>query len=91
MDQQPILKPTKDWIIVTPFEAVEEEGGIVSAKSQVVARKGIIIAVGPGTADMPMYFKQDDTVYFGAFSCHNIKFRGQDLTIVKQSDILAGL
>jgi chaperonin GroES len=80
---------------------VEEEektkGGIIipdTAKEK--PQEGKVIATGPGARDEsgkihPLDVKAGDTILFGKWSGTEVKLDGQDLLIMKESDILGVL
>jgi chaperonin GroES len=90
------LKPLDDYVVVKPMEEEEKtEGGIVlpdTAKEK--PQKGEILAVGPGkllaSGDrMPPSVKVGDMVLFGKWGGNDIKVEGEELKIMKESEILA--
>jgi chaperonin GroES len=90
------LKPLDDYVVVKPVEEEEKtEGGIVlpdSAKEK--PQKGEILAVGPGKLlkngdRRPLSVKVGDMVLFGKWGGSEIKIEGEELKILKESDLLA--
>jgi chaperonin GroES len=90
------LKPLADRVIVKPLEAEEKtKGGIIipdNAKEK--PQKGEVIAVGPGKiADngqkITMELKKGDKVLYGKYSGSEVTVDGDDLLIMRESDILA--
>ena len=89
------FRPLGDRVLV---KRVEEEaktkGGIIipdTAKEK--PQEGEVIAVGPGARDesgklAPLDVKAGDRVLFGKWSGTEVKIDGQDLLIMKESDIL---
>ena len=89
------FRPLHDRVVV---KRVEEEsktkGGIIipdTAKEKPM--EGEIVAVGPGARDdkgnlVPLDVKKGDRVLFGKWSGTEIKLDGQDLLIMKESDIM---
>ena len=89
------FRPLGDRVLV---RRVEEEsktkGGIIipdTAKEK--PQEGEVIAVGPGARDedgkrIPMDLKQGDRILFGKWSGSEIKIDGEDLIIMKESDVL---
>jgi chaperonin GroES len=89
------FRPLHDRVVV---RRVEEEtktaGGIIipdTAKEKPI--QGEVIAVGPGARDeagrlVPLEVKKGDRVLFGKWSGTEVKIDGQDLLIMKESDIL---
>ena len=89
------FRPLHDRIVV---RRVEEEtktaGGIIipeTAKEKPI--QGEIIAAGPGARDdagklVPLDVKVGDRVLFGKWSGTEVKINGEDLLIMKESDVL---
>ena len=89
------FRPLHDRVLVRRIEAEEKTaGGIIipdSAKEK--PSEGEIVAVGSGTrADdgtvTPLDVKQGDRVLFGKWSGTEVKLDGEDLLIMKESDIM---
>ena len=92
------FRPLGDRVLV---KRVEEEsktkGGIIipdTAKEK--PQQGKIVAVGPGARDeagkvTALDVKAGDTVLFGKWSGSEVKIDGEDLLIMKESDILGVL
>ena len=89
------FRPLHDRVLVRRIEAEEKTaGGIIipdSAKEK--PAEGEIVAVGTGTrADdgkiTPLDVKAGDKVLFGKWSGTEVKIDGEDLLIMKESDIL---
>jgi len=78
-------------------EAAKTAGGIIipdTAKEKPM--QGEVIAVGPGARDeagklVPLDVKAGDRVLFGKWSGTEVKISGEDLLIMKESDILGVL
>ncbi|MDG2221672.1 MAG: co-chaperone GroES [Rubripirellula sp.] len=90
------LRPLDDRVVVQPSEAEETTaGGIVlpdSAKEK--PQRGIVVAVGPGRlldsgnrGDMSV--GKGDTVIYGKYGGSDVEVDGQDMKILRESDILA--
>jgi chaperonin GroES len=89
------FRPLHDRVLV---RRVEEEGrtkgGIIipdTAKEKPM--EGEVIAVGPGARDekgvmVPMSVKAGDRVLFGKWSGTEVKLNGEELMIMKESDIM---
>ena len=89
------FRPLHDRVVV---KCVEEEGktkgGIIipdTAKEKPM--EGEIVAVGPGARDekgtlVPLDVKKGDRILFGKWSGTEIKLDGDDLLIMKESDIM---
>ena len=89
------FRPLHDRVVVKRIEADEKtKGGIIipdSAKEK--PSQGEVVAVGPGGRDetgklIPMDIKAGDKVLFGKWSGTEVKLDGEDLIIMKESDIM---
>jgi chaperonin GroES len=89
------FRPLHDRVAVRRLESEERtKGGIIipdTAKEK--PQEGVIVAVGPGGRDetgelTPLDVKAGDKVLFGKWSGTEVKIDGQDLLIMKESDIL---
>ena len=80
-----------DRVIVKPAAAeTKTAGGIIipdTAKEK--PQRGTVIAAGPGKKDEPVTVKNGDTVLYGKYAGTEITIDGQDLLIMRESDILA--
>ncbi len=85
------VKPLADRVLVQPMEAEEKtsSGIYIPDTAKEKPQKGTIIAVGPGTKDVPMEVKVGDVVLYGKYAGTEITIDGKDYLIMKQSDILA--
>lgn len=87
------IKPLADRVLVKPAAAEEKTvGGIIipdSAKEKPL--KGEVIAVGNGTKDEEMILKAGDQVLYGKYAGTEIEWNGEQLLIMRQSDVLATL
>ena len=89
------FRPLHDRVVVKRLEGEEKtKGGIIipdTAKEK--PQEGKIIAVGPGGRDetgklVPLEVKAGDRILFGKWSGTEVKIDGEDLLIMKESDIL---
>ncbi|WP_334175674.1 co-chaperone GroES [Pseudoxanthobacter sp.] len=89
------FRPLHDRVVVRRVESEEKtKGGIIipdTAKEK--PQEGEVVAVGPGTRDADgklnaLDVKAGDRVLFGKWSGTEVKIDGQDLLIMKESDIL---
>jgi len=89
------FRPLHDRVVVRRIEADQKtKGGIIipdTAKEK--PSEGEIIAVGPGGRDengklIPIDLKAGDRVLFGKWSGTEVKIEGEDLLIMKESDIM---
>ncbi len=92
------FRPLHDRVVVKRLEEeAKTAGGIIipdTAKEK--PQQGEVIAVGPGARDeagkvVPLDVKVGDRVLFGKWSGSEVKIDGQDLLIMKESDILGVL
>ena len=89
------FRPLHDRVVVRRIEAQEKTKGgiIIPDTAQEKPQEGEIIAVGPGGRDetgklIPIDVKAGDTVLFGKWSGTEVKIDGEDLLIMKESDIM---
>jgi len=89
------FRPLHDRVVVRRVESEEKtKGGIIipdTAKEK--PQEGEIIAVGSGIRDeagklVPLDVKAGDRVLFGKWSGTEIKLDGEDLLIMKESDVM---
>ncbi len=92
------FRPLHDRVVVKRIDAEEKSaGGIIipdSAKEK--PSQGEIVSVGPGGRDeagklIPIDLKVGERVLFGKWSGTEVKIDGQDLLIMKESDIMGVL
>jgi len=89
------FRPLHDRVLVRRLDAEEKTAGgiILPDTAQEKPMQGEIIAVGSGSRNdqgtvTPLDVKAGDTVLFGKWSGTEIKIDGQDLLIMKESDIM---
>jgi chaperonin GroES len=89
------FRPLHDRVLVRRLEQEEKtKGGIIipdTAKEK--PQEGEVVAVGPGGRDergelVPMDVKVGDRILFGKWSGSEVKIDGEELLIMKESDIL---
>ena len=92
------FRPLHDRVVVKRIDAEEKtKGGIIipdNAKEK--PSQGQVVAVGPGGRDeagklIPIDLKAGDTVLFGKWSGTEVKLDGEELLIMKESDIMGVL
>ena len=90
-----MLKPLLDRVVVKMLESEEttKSGIILTANSKEKPQIAEVLEVGPGGQidgnEVKMYIKKGDKVVLSKYAGTEIKYEGEDLIIVKQSDILA--
>ena len=92
------FRPLGDRVLIKRVEEEEKtKGGIIipdTAKEK--PQEGKVIAVGPGARDengklQPLDVKKGDRILFGKWSGTEVKIDGDDLLIMKESDVLGVL
>ena len=89
------FRPLHDRVLVRRVKEEEKtKGGIIIPDTvKEKPMQGEIVSVGPGARDesgkiVPLEVKKGDRVLFGKWSGTEVKIDGQDLLIMKESDIL---
>jgi chaperonin GroES len=89
------FKPLHDRVLVKRIESDEKTAGglIIPDTAKEKPQEGEVIAVGEGARKdsgelIPMSVKAGDRILFGKWSGTEVKLDGQDLLIMKESDIL---
>ena len=89
------FRPLHDRVVVRRIEADEKtKGGIIIPDTvKEKPQEGEIIAVGPGGRDeagklIPIDLKAGDRVLFGKWGGTEVKLEGEDLLIMKESDLM---
>src|SRR6201994_1516769 len=89
------FRPLHDRVVVRRLEAEEKtKGGIIipdTAKEK--PQEGEVIAAGPGARDesgklVPLDLKAGDRILFGKWSGTEVKIDGEELLIMKESDVM---
>ena len=92
------FRPLHDRVVVRRVDSEEKtKGGIIipdTAKEK--PSEGVIVSVGPGARDeagkvVALDVKAGDRVLFGKWSGTEVKLNGEDLIIMKESDVLGVL
>jgi chaperonin GroES len=89
------FRPLHDRVVVRRIEAEEKSAGgiIIPDTAKEKPSQGEVIAVGPGGRDesgklIAIDVKEGDRVLFGKWSGTEVKIDGQELLIMKESDIM---
>ena len=89
------FRPLHDRILVRRIEAEEKTAGgiIIPDTAKEKPQEGEVIAVGPGARDeagklVELDVKVGDRILFGKWSGTEIKLDGEDLLIMKESDVM---
>jgi len=89
------FRPLHDRVVVKRVQQdVKTAGGIIIPDTaQEKPMEGEVLAVGPGARDeagklVPLDVKAGDRILFGKWSGTEVKLDGQELVIMKESDIM---
>jgi len=89
------FRPLHDRVVVRRIEADQKTAGgiIIPDSAQEKPSEGEVVAVGEGNRDedgdrIPLDVKVGDRVLFGKWSGTEVKINGEDLLIMKESDIM---
>lgn len=89
------FRPLHDRVVVKRVTSEEKTKGgiIIPDTAQEKPQEGEIVAAGPGARDeagklVPLDVKKGDRVLFGKWSGTEVKIDGQELLIMKESDIM---
>ncbi|TIO10655.1 co-chaperone GroES [Mesorhizobium sp.] len=89
------FRPLHDRILVRRIEVDEKTAGgiIIPDTAKEKPQEGEVIATGPGARDdsgqlQPLDVRVGDRILFGKWSGTEIKLDGEDLLIMKESDVL---
>ena len=92
------FRPLHDRVVVRRLEAEEKTAGgiIIPDTAKEKPMEGEVIAVGPGARDeagklVPLDVKAGDRILFGKWSGTEVKLDGEELLIMKESDIMGVL
>jgi chaperonin GroES len=92
------FRPLHDRVVVKRIDAEEKTAGgiIIPDTAKEKPSQGEVIAVGPGGRDesgklIPIDVQVGERVLFGKWSGTEVKIDGQDLLIMKESDIMGVL
>ena len=89
------FRPLHDRVVIRRVEAEERSAGgiIIPDTAKEKPQQGEVVAVGPGARDengklVPLDVKAGDRVLFGKWSGTEVKIDGEDLIIMKESDVM---
>jgi chaperonin GroES len=89
------IKPLQDRVVVRRLDEDERSAGgvIIPDTAKEKPMKGEVVAVGPGARNddgdrVPLDLEVGDRVLFGKWSGTEVKIDGEELAIMKESDIL---
>lgn len=89
------FRPLHDRVVVRRLNSEEKTAGgiIIPDTAKEKPQEGEVIAVGPGARNeqgqvVPLEVKEGDKVLFGKWSGTEVKLDGEELLIMKESDIM---
>ena len=89
------FRPLHDRVVVRRIDAEDKTAGgiIIPDTAQEKPMEGEVIAVGPGARNeqgqlVPIDLKPGDRILFGKWSGTEVKIDGEELLIMKESDIM---
>ena len=89
------FRPLHDRVVVRRVDAEEKTKGgiIIPDTAQEKPQEGEIVAAGPGARDesgklVPLGVRAGDRILFGKWSGTQVKIDGEDLIIMKESDVM---
>ena len=92
------FRPLHDRVVVRRIEEEEKTAGgiIIPDTAKEKPQQGEVISAGPGARDekgvvQPLDVKAGDRILFGKWSGSEVKIDGEELLIMKESDILGVL
>lgn len=89
------IKPLFDRIVVKPVESSDktQSGLILPSSAKEKPQTAQVVAVGPGGyvdgKEVTMQIKVGDVVLFNKYSGNDFTLDGEDVTVLRQSDVLA--
>jgi chaperonin GroES len=85
------ITPLADRVLVEPAaaETTTASGLIIPDTAKEKPQKGTVVAVGNGKKDEPLTVKVGDTVLYGKYGGTELKLKGTDYLMMRESDILA--
>jgi len=91
------VAPLADRVVVRALEEAEQmRGGLyIPDTAKEKPQQGEIIAVGPGRFEkdkrVPMDVKAGDKVLYGKYSGTQVELEGEEIILIKESDVIAKL
>jgi chaperonin GroES len=89
------FRPLHDRVLIRRIEAAEKSAGgiIIPDTAQEKPQEGEVVAIGTGVRGedgtiTPLDVKPGDRILFGKWSGTEVKLDGEDLLIMKESDVL---
>jgi chaperonin GroES len=90
------VRPLEDRVVIRPFEAEEKTAGgiVLPDTAREKPQQGEVIAVGPGKLldsgeRAEMSLAKGDRIFYGKYAGTEIEINGEDLVILRESEVLA--
>ena len=85
------IQPLGARVLIKKLEAEEKTSGgiILTSSAKEKPQMAEVLEVGPGTKDEAMELRVGDKVIFAKYAGTDVKFDGEEYTLMNQSDILA--
>ena len=85
------IKPLGARVVIKRVEAEEKtaSGILLTGTAKEKPQVAEVLAVGPGTEDEKMELNAGDRVIFSQYAGTDVKYEGQEVSIMNQRDILA--
>ena len=85
------IKPLGNRVALKKLEAEEKTSGgiILTSSAKEAPQVAEVVAAGPRSKDEPIELKVENKVVFSKYTRTDIKFEGEEYTIMSQDDILA--
>ena len=85
------IKPLGTRVVIKRIEAEEKtaSGIVLPGSAQEKPQKAEVLAVGPGSDEEKMELKVGDKVIFSQYAGTDVKYGGEEVSIMNQRDILA--
>lgn len=85
------IKPLGTRVVIKRIEAEEKtaSGILLTGSAKEKPQIAEVLAVGPGTEEEKMELKVGDKVIFSQYAGTDVKYEGQEVSIMSQRDILA--
>lgn len=85
------IKPLGERVVIKRLEAEEktQSGIVLPGQAKEKPQMAEVVAVGPGTEEDKMELKPGDLVIFSQYAGTQVKYQGEEYTILSQRDVLA--
>ena len=85
------IKPLGSRVVIKKIEAEEKtaSGILLTSSAKEKPQVAEVVAVGPGTEDEKMELKTGDKVIFAQYAGTDVKYGGEEYSIMNQRNILA--